>query len=140
MSHRIIGLGFTNQSKCEKWNNNAIGGIGARGRRIRNAIISRTGYCNCSCHCNDNNNNDNDNCDIIADCNENFITLEQAKSQGGGRNDEILFLCSNRNLILTNDFVIESGAYVIFGDIENPQGNLPDGFGSIDRAKFAGVF
>jgi len=45
MSDRVIGLGFTNMKKGEKWNNNAIGGVGARNRAVRKAIQQRTSEC-----------------------------------------------------------------------------------------------
>ena len=45
MSRRVIGLGYTNKKKGEKWDNNAIGGVGARNRAVRKAIQQRTGEC-----------------------------------------------------------------------------------------------
>ena len=48
MSRKIIGLGFTNRAKGEKWNNNAVGGIGARNRGVKRALLKKTGT-NCVC-------------------------------------------------------------------------------------------
>ena len=126
MSRRVIGMAFTNQARGDKSNNNAIGGIGARGTAVRNAIISRSTNC-----CNRS---------FGSSGNENFITLAQALQQGGVNSGQILFLCNNQELVLSNNFTIQNGGFVIFCDIENPQGNVPSNSRSIDVNKFAGVF
>lgn len=86
MSRRVIGLGFTNQATGDKSNNNAIGGIGARTRAVRNAIITRSTNC----------------CDLSSgsDRNENFITLEQTERQDGVTRNQCLFLDNNEELVL----------------------------------------
>ena len=43
MSGRVIDMSFTYKAQGEKWNNNAIGGIGARNIGLRRSIQSRTG-------------------------------------------------------------------------------------------------
>ena len=126
MSRRVIGMAFTNQARGDKSNNNAIGGIGARGTAVRNAIISRSTNC-----CNRS---------FGSSGNENFITLAQALQQGGVFSGQILFLDNNRGLVLINDFIVQNGGFIILADIENPQGNVPSNSRSIDVNKFAGVF
>ncbi len=86
MSRRVIGVGFANQARDNKSNNNAIGGIGARTRAVRNAIITRSTKC----------------CDLFSDSdpNENVITLEQSERQDEVTINESLFLDNNKEIVL----------------------------------------
>ena len=86
MSRRVIGLGFANQARGDKSNNNAIGGIGARTRSVRNSIITRSTNC----------------CDLSSDSdrNEIFISLEQTASQDGVTRNRGSFLNDNEELVL----------------------------------------
>ena len=118
-------MGFTNIARCDKSNNNAIGGIGARGRAIRNSIITRSTSCCRSC---------------VSTCDKNFITLGQALQQGGVNSGQILFLNYNKGLVLRDNFTVHNGGFVIFADIINPEGNVPNNSRGIDVNKFAGVF
>ena len=45
MSNKVSSMAFTNSAKGNKSNNNSIGGVGARSRRLRNVIINRSTKC-----------------------------------------------------------------------------------------------
>ena len=128
---RKIGLGFTNIATGNKSFNNPIGGIGARSKRLRNAINLRSSNC-----CSDNNNN--------SQCDSPYISVYLAKRQGCVLKGQILCIKNNEGLILEDDFCVELGGFILFCDIENPNGNVPNLDRSlkksIDNDKFAALY